>query len=170
MIESAQAIHVHLVVNVLATCDWSLFCAFCSWTLSSSLLQDSRLVYKHYATLYFVFVFDSSENELAMLDLIQGTVTLLSWLLCWSQWGQDALLIAGCHTAFYLRLWHLRWANTNSFKSYFVVSAVRILVLGCGGVHVRDYDGAGCVSSIWFFLFTSLVIFFVSSYPKNEHL
>ncbi|KAK3413935.1 hypothetical protein EUGRSUZ_I02443 [Eucalyptus grandis] len=32
---------------------------------------DSRLVYKHYATLYFVFVFDSSENELAMLDLIQ---------------------------------------------------------------------------------------------------
>jgi hypothetical protein len=36
-------------------------------------LQDSRLVYKHYATLYFVLVFDSSENELAMLDLIQGT-------------------------------------------------------------------------------------------------
>ncbi|KAJ6740088.1 AP COMPLEX SUBUNIT SIGMA [Salix purpurea] len=32
---------------------------------------DSRLVYKHYATLYFIFVFDSSENELAMLDLIQ---------------------------------------------------------------------------------------------------
>lgn len=36
-------------------------------------LQDARLVYKHYATLYFVFIFDSSENELAMLDLIQGT-------------------------------------------------------------------------------------------------
>jgi hypothetical protein len=35
-------------------------------------MQDSRLVYKHYATLYFVLVFDSSENELAMLDLIQG--------------------------------------------------------------------------------------------------
>jgi len=35
-------------------------------------LQDSRLVYKHYATLYFVLVFDGSENELAMLDLIQG--------------------------------------------------------------------------------------------------
>ncbi|XP_023003840.1 AP-3 complex subunit sigma-like [Cucurbita maxima] len=33
---------------------------------------DSRLVYKHFATLYFVFVFNSSENELAMLDLIQG--------------------------------------------------------------------------------------------------
>ncbi|KAH9711436.1 AP-3 complex subunit sigma [Citrus sinensis] len=32
----------------------------------------TRLVYKHFATLYFVFIFDSSENELAMLDLIQG--------------------------------------------------------------------------------------------------
>ncbi|XP_055804501.1 AP-3 complex subunit sigma-like isoform X1 [Solanum dulcamara] len=33
---------------------------------------DTRLVYKHYATLYFVFLFDNSENELAMLDLIQA--------------------------------------------------------------------------------------------------
>ncbi|KAB1214576.1 AP-3 complex subunit sigma [Morella rubra] len=39
--------------------------------------QDSRLVYKHYATLYFVLVFDSSENELAMLDLIQVFVETL---------------------------------------------------------------------------------------------
>ena len=31
-------------------------------------------MYKHYATLYFVLVFDGSENELAMLDLIQGKV------------------------------------------------------------------------------------------------
>ncbi|KAG5222722.1 hypothetical protein OIU76_002262 [Salix suchowensis] len=38
---------------------------------------DSRLVYKHYATLYFVIVFDSSENELAMLDLIQVFVETL---------------------------------------------------------------------------------------------
>ncbi|KAI9394643.1 hypothetical protein POPTR_005G122900v4 [Populus trichocarpa] len=37
----------------------------------------SRLVYKHYATLYFVFVFDSSENELAMLDLIQVCRSIL---------------------------------------------------------------------------------------------
>ncbi|KAF6136285.1 hypothetical protein GIB67_042770 [Kingdonia uniflora] len=41
------------------------------------LLQDTRLVYKHYATLYFVFVFDNSENELAMLDLIQVFVETL---------------------------------------------------------------------------------------------
>ncbi|XWS45413.1 hypothetical protein CRYUN_Cryun15aG0134500 [Craigia yunnanensis] len=38
---------------------------------------DSRLVYKHFATLYFVCVFDSSENELAVLDLIQVFVETL---------------------------------------------------------------------------------------------
>ncbi|XP_048431333.1 LOW QUALITY PROTEIN: AP-3 complex subunit sigma-like [Pyrus x bretschneideri] len=38
---------------------------------------DTRLVYKHFATLYIVFVFDSSENELAMLDLIQVFVETL---------------------------------------------------------------------------------------------
>ncbi|KAH9711433.1 hypothetical protein WN944_021060 [Citrus x changshan-huyou] len=37
----------------------------------------TRLVYKHFATLYFVFIFDSSENELAMLDLIQVFVETL---------------------------------------------------------------------------------------------
>ncbi|KAG9454304.1 hypothetical protein H6P81_007208 [Aristolochia fimbriata] len=37
----------------------------------------TRLVYKHYATLYFVFVFDSCENDLAMLDLIQVFVETL---------------------------------------------------------------------------------------------
>ena len=39
-------------------------------------VKDSRLVYKHYATLYFVLVFDGSENELAMLDLIQAALFL----------------------------------------------------------------------------------------------
>ncbi|KAK8949534.1 AP-3 complex subunit sigma [Platanthera zijinensis] len=39
--------------------------------------EDTRLVYKHLATMYFVFVFDSSENELAMLDLIQVFVETL---------------------------------------------------------------------------------------------
>ncbi|KAG1366710.1 AP-3 complex subunit sigma [Cocos nucifera] len=37
----------------------------------------TQLVYKHFATLYFVFVFDSAENELAMLDLIQVFVETL---------------------------------------------------------------------------------------------
>ena len=33
--------------------------------------SDFRLVYRHYATLYFVFCVDSSESELGILDLIQ---------------------------------------------------------------------------------------------------
>lgn len=37
----------------------------------------TKMVYKHLATLYFVFVFDSSENELAMLDLVQVFVETL---------------------------------------------------------------------------------------------
>lgn len=51
-------------------------------------LQDTQLVYKTYATLYFVFIFDSSENELAMLDLMQGTsesIFLNSWSNCFSR-------------------------------------------------------------------------------------
>jgi AP-3 complex subunit sigma len=33
--------------------------------------KDIRLIYRHYATLYFVFAVDESESELGILDLIQ---------------------------------------------------------------------------------------------------
>lgn len=39
--------------------------------------SDSRLIYRHYATLYFVFCVDSSESELGILDLIQVFVETL---------------------------------------------------------------------------------------------
>lgn len=38
---------------------------------------DTKLIYRHYATLYFVFVVDSSESELGILDLIQVFVEAL---------------------------------------------------------------------------------------------
>lgn len=38
---------------------------------------ETRIVYRHYATLYFVFVVDSSESELGILDLIQVFVEAL---------------------------------------------------------------------------------------------
>ncbi|GFP96545.1 ap-3 complex subunit sigma [Phtheirospermum japonicum] len=38
---------------------------------------DVRLVHKTFATLYFVFIFDNAENELAMLDLMQVFVETL---------------------------------------------------------------------------------------------
>ncbi|KAK2988551.1 hypothetical protein RJ640_016411, partial [Escallonia rubra] len=43
----------------------------------SILGPDARLVYKTYATLYFVFIFDTNENELAILDLMQVFVEAL---------------------------------------------------------------------------------------------
>ncbi|CDW55852.1 AP 3 complex subunit sigma 2 [Trichuris trichiura] len=39
--------------------------------------SDNRLIYRHYATLYFVFCSDSSESELGILDLIQVFVETL---------------------------------------------------------------------------------------------
>jgi len=39
--------------------------------------KDTKLIYRHYATLYFVFVVDSSESELGILDLIQTFVETL---------------------------------------------------------------------------------------------
>ena len=33
--------------------------------------QNIRLVYRVFATLYFIFLVDQAENELAVLDLIQ---------------------------------------------------------------------------------------------------
>ena len=34
--------------------------------------DDVKIVYRHYATLYFVFAVDQQESDLGMLDLIQG--------------------------------------------------------------------------------------------------
>jgi AP-3 complex subunit sigma len=39
--------------------------------------EDTKLIYRCYATLYFIFVADDSESELGMLDLIQVLVELL---------------------------------------------------------------------------------------------
>eukprot|EP01133_Synstelium_polycarpum_P007969 gene7969-9363_t len=39
--------------------------------------KDTKIIYRHYATLYFVFVVDSSESELSMIDLIQTFVETL---------------------------------------------------------------------------------------------
>ncbi|XP_034600616.1 AP-3 complex subunit sigma isoform X2 [Setaria viridis] len=44
---------------------------------ASNFVEGTKMVYQHLATLYFVFVFDSSENELAMLDLVQVFVETL---------------------------------------------------------------------------------------------
>ena len=50
----------------------------CSFVEDESLFgPDHKIIYRHFATLYFVFVADSAESELGMLDLIQVFVTVL---------------------------------------------------------------------------------------------
>lgn len=41
------------------------------------LSQDTKLIYRHFATLYFVVLCDASESELGVLDLIQVFVETL---------------------------------------------------------------------------------------------
>lgn len=41
--------------------------------------DDTRVIYRHYATLYFVFVVDGAESELGILDLIQVSLHALLW-------------------------------------------------------------------------------------------
>uniref|UniRef100_A0A3P9PEP7 Adaptor related protein complex 3 subunit sigma 1 n=1 Tax=Poecilia reticulata TaxID=8081 RepID=A0A3P9PEP7_POERE len=53
--------------------------------------SDYKLIYRHYATLYFVFCVDSSESELGILDLIQvkpcrfDTIGYCFHKTCWIQ-------------------------------------------------------------------------------------
>ncbi|CAG8738278.1 26580_t:CDS:2, partial [Dentiscutata erythropus] len=51
----------------------------CNFLEGSQMLggKDTRVIYRHYATLYFVFVVDESESELGILDLIQVFVESL---------------------------------------------------------------------------------------------
>jgi len=44
---------------------------------SKSWGKDVKLIYRHYATLYFIFAVDDSESELGILDLIQVFVEAL---------------------------------------------------------------------------------------------
>ena len=41
--------------------------------------KGTKLVYRHYATLYFVFAVDNQESELGILDLIQGCLLFFCW-------------------------------------------------------------------------------------------
>lgn len=65
---------IHTVYTVLAQRAGDL----CSFVEDAALLgQDTKLVYRTFATLYFVFVVDGAESELAVLDLIQVFVETL---------------------------------------------------------------------------------------------
>jgi len=52
---------------------------YCSFIDHGILTENgtNRIIYRHYATLYFVFAVDKSESELGILDLIQVLVEIL---------------------------------------------------------------------------------------------
>lgn len=55
----------------------------CNFLEGGSLFgKDTKLVYRHYATLFFIFCVDSSESELGILDLIQVFVETLDKCMC----------------------------------------------------------------------------------------
>merc|ERR1719399_1703013 len=49
----------------------------CCFLDEPGLLQGRKLVYRHFATLYFCFIVDDAESELGVLDLIQVFVQVL---------------------------------------------------------------------------------------------
>ena len=52
-------------------------CNFVDGSAVTAFGKDTRILYLHYATLYFIFVVDGSESELGILDLIQVFVEVL---------------------------------------------------------------------------------------------
>lgn len=64
---------VHQLISVRTNQD-------CSFITPPKLLEDIddiKVIYRHYATLYFVFIVDDQESELGILDLIQVFVECL---------------------------------------------------------------------------------------------
>merc|ERR1711943_67740 len=74
--EDMQQAHVREIFNLVSKrSDYA--CNFIECHSSEVLGSDTKIVYRHYATLYFILVVDSSESELGILDLIQVFVETL---------------------------------------------------------------------------------------------
>lgn len=59
------------------------------WEGEERELERARVVYRLYATLYFVFVVDGAESELGVLDLIQVSLCGVGtgWTQYWLSWS-----------------------------------------------------------------------------------
>merc|ERR1711904_569742 len=74
--EDTQQACVREIFNIVSKrSDYA--CNFVETTNSQVLGSDTKIVYRHYATLYFILVVDSSESELGILDLVQVFVETL---------------------------------------------------------------------------------------------
>ncbi|XP_040349587.1 AP-3 complex subunit sigma-2 isoform X2 [Herpailurus yagouaroundi] len=96
----------------------------CNFLEGGSLIggSDYKLIYRHYATLYFVFCVDSSESELGILDLIQEMDEYFYAVLYGSEYEQRILW----HTA----TWRSSPAplNERSQTEYLLCDAICVFV------------------------------------------
>lgn len=73
-----QALLLKQVHSILSTRS-SEQCSFLTPPPLLDGMDDIRVIYRHYATLYFVFIVDEQESELGILDLIHVFVESLEW-------------------------------------------------------------------------------------------
>ena len=71
--DEEQQRYMHEVFKVISKRDDKL----CNFVEGGPWGEGTRIVYRHYATLYFIFCVDESESELGILDLIQVFVESL---------------------------------------------------------------------------------------------
>lgn len=71
--------------------------------------SDNKLIYRHYATLYFVFCVDSSESELGILDLIQ--VRFFFCFVFFSKWTSKYFRASVFSCVFFCHTWRWRWLS-----------------------------------------------------------
>merc|ERR1711870_111398 len=70
-----QKVILQTLYRIVSTREGEQTCCFAQ---DESLFgKDHKIIYRHFATLYFIFVADSAESELGILDLIQVFVQVL---------------------------------------------------------------------------------------------
>ena len=79
--------------------------------------EGAKLVYRHYATLFFILVVDDQESELGILDLIQGAaVTTIACQL-------SPFMLQRAHTARFLAVARIHYIAA---ASPFIESRIRV--------------------------------------------
>jgi len=61
----------------MLACLYQWLCPECHLELSIEDWGECKVVYRHYATLYFIFIVDRQESDLGILDLIQVYKSLI---------------------------------------------------------------------------------------------
>lgn len=73
-----QQVIMQTVFNLISSRDSSIECCFVeNIPKELGFAPDEKLIYRHFSSLYFIIIADSSESELGILDLLQVFVHVL---------------------------------------------------------------------------------------------